>query len=318
MVLIQFDGYRDSVLFDLGYMFPLKLRDIQRIDSIFVSHTHFDHFMGFDHFLRLSMEQDRVIGLYGPKNFIAQVVSKLGGYTWNLCESIDLDFHIHEIARETVRDAVLRGRDAYALREIHERDREDVIAETELYIVKTAILNHKIPVMAYSVEERDTLKVRKDDLDKMGLKPGPWLRDLKDRFPTPADNMEEVNIEGNNYRRAVLESQLLELRKGRKISYIVDTIFCEETYRDAVDLVTGSDELYCEMAYLSPDQSKAQENYHLTAAQAAVIARDASVKRLLPIHFSKRYEKRYHELIAEARSIFPNVEKAVKYHDREV
>jgi len=318
LVLIQFDGYRDSVLFDLGYMFPLKLRDIQRIDSIFVSHTHFDHFMGFDHFLRLSMEQDRTIELYGPANFIAQVVSKLGGYTWNLCESIDLNFHVYETGRETIRDAVLRGRDAYALRDIRERERGNVIVETELYVVKAAILNHKIPVMAYSVEERDALKVRKEELDKMGLKPGPWLRDLKERFPTPADNMEEVLIEGNNYRRAILESQLLELRKGKKISYIVDTIFNEETHRDAVQLVMGSDELYCEMAYLSSDESKAQENYHLTATQAAVIARDASVERLLPLHFSKRYEKRYQELVVEARNIFPNVEKAIKYHDREI
>jgi len=318
LVLLQFDGYRDSILFDLGYMFPLKLRDIQRIDSIFVSHTHFDHFMGFDHFLRLSMEQDRTVELYGPSDFIAQVASKLGGYTWNLCESIKLDFHVFEVGKETIKDAVLMGREAYALRNIRERERSDVIAETDLYVVKTAILNHRIPVLAYSVEERNALKVRKEELDKMGLKPGPWLRDLKEQFPTPVENVEEIFIDGKSYRRAILESQLLELRKGKKISYIVDTIFCEETSRDAVQLVNGSDELYCEMAYLSLDESKALENYHLTASQAAMIARDASVKKLMPLHFSKRYEKRYQELIIEARKVFPHVEKAFRYYDREI
>jgi len=316
-VLIQFDGYRESILFDMGYMFPLKLRDIQRIDSIFVSHTHFDHFMGFDHFLRLSMEQDRTVSLYGPVNFIAQVASKLGGYTWNLCSSITFDFHVYETGESTVKDTVLRGRDAYALRDIRERERTGIVAETDLCVVRTAVLNHKIPVMAYSVEERDSLKVRKDELDRAGLRPGPWLRELKERFPTPSGSSEELCIEGRIYSRVALETALLELKKGRKISYIVDTVFNEETHRNAVQLVTGSDELYCEMAYLSEDESKAAENCHLTAAQAAVIAKDASVKKLLPLHFSKRYEKRYQELVVEARKIFPCVERAVRYHDRE-
>jgi len=69
-----FDDISDRLLFDCGYMFGLAARDIQKISSIYVSHTHFDHFMGFDHLLRMCIEQDREIEIHGPADFINQVM----------------------------------------------------------------------------------------------------------------------------------------------------------------------------------------------------------------------------------------------------
>jgi ribonuclease Z len=314
VVFVGFDGQRDALLLDCGYIFPLKLRDIQRLTSIFVSHTHFDHFMGFDQFLRVSMEQSRQVEIYGPAGFIAQVAHKLGGYSWNLCENIELDFAAREIVEGSMKEAILTGRQAYELGEIRELPiSEGIIKDHELYQVKVAILDHRIPSLAYSVQEKDMVRVRKEELKKLGVEPGPWIRDLKEGAPTPSGSDLELEVEGKTFKRAFLETHLLEEKKGRKISYIVDTIFNKKTAKAALGLIKGSDELYCEMAYLSGEKDKALQNYHLTARQAATLARDGGVKKLFPVHFSKRYDKRYQELIEEAREIFPAVERAPRY-----
>jgi ribonuclease Z len=314
VVFINFDGQRDALLLDCGYFFPLKLRDLQRIASIFVSHTHFDHFMGFDQFLRVSMEQSRQVEIYGPAGFISQVAHKLGGYSWNLCENLELDFVVREIGEGSLREAVLKGKQAYVLGEISDFPFSGgIIKDHELFQVRMAILNHRIPSLAFSVREKDTLRVKKEELEKLGIEPGPWLRELKDGAPTPPGSDREILIDGKTYRRASLEARLLEERKGKKISYIVDTILDKKTAKAAISLIEGSDELYCEMAYLSSEKEKARQNYHLTAKQAATLAHEGKVRKLYPIHFSKRYDKRYHELLEEAREIFPNVERAPRY-----
>jgi ribonuclease Z len=55
-----------SVLFDLGEIASLSPRRIQRIDQIFVSHAHIDHFVGFDHLLRSLVGRKKTVHLYGP------------------------------------------------------------------------------------------------------------------------------------------------------------------------------------------------------------------------------------------------------------
>src|SRR5947209_2902302 len=60
----------DSVLFDLGEIASLSPRKIRRVDQVFVSHAHIDHFVGFDHLLRLLVGQEKTVHLYGPAGFI--------------------------------------------------------------------------------------------------------------------------------------------------------------------------------------------------------------------------------------------------------
>ena len=62
-----------SLLFDLGEIFSLSPRKIRRIDQIFVSHAHIDHFVGFDHLLRLLVGQEKSVQLFGPSGFAERV-----------------------------------------------------------------------------------------------------------------------------------------------------------------------------------------------------------------------------------------------------
>ncbi len=311
-----FDDIPDRLLFDCGYMFGLPARDIQKISSVYVSHTHFDHFMGFDHMLRMCIEQDRQIELYGPRGFIDQVVGKLSGYSWNLCEDLGLNFKIREYSSSLIEEITLYGKNAYK----QESERtyfpfSEVITVNESYTVSTAILDHKIPSMAFSVKQNDFLKVRKDILDTLNLKPGPWLGALKKEVESGLElQNEDIEMpDGRKLSKAELAEKMFEVRNGKKVSYVVDTIFSDETVDKICRLIDASDEFYCECTFLSSDEEKAVANHHLTAKQAGTLARLGNVARLIPIHLSKRYGNRYWELIKEAGSEFGNIELPEKY-----
>ena len=90
---------RRAVLFDLGDIGALSPRDIQRLGQVFVSHTHIDHFVGFDRLLRVLVGRDQAVHLYGPEGFIERVRHKLASYSWNRVDRFqaDLVFDVTEI-----------------------------------------------------------------------------------------------------------------------------------------------------------------------------------------------------------------------------
>src|SRR3546814_16924279 len=71
-----------------------------RIRDVFVSHTHIDHFIGFDQLLRILVGRDRTLRLFGPAGFLDQVEHRLAGYSWNLVHryATDLGFVVTDIA----------------------------------------------------------------------------------------------------------------------------------------------------------------------------------------------------------------------------
>src|SRR5215472_10650908 len=83
-VLIDLKFERRAILFDVGDVSALPTRKLLRVSDIFVSHTHMDHFAGFDHLIRVCLGRDTGVRLYGPEKFIGQLEHKLAAYTWNL------------------------------------------------------------------------------------------------------------------------------------------------------------------------------------------------------------------------------------------
>ena len=73
-----------AFLFDLGDISRLSPSDIQKISDVFVTHTHIDHFIGFDILLRALLRRESPLRIFGPANIIGCVEGKLKGYTWNL------------------------------------------------------------------------------------------------------------------------------------------------------------------------------------------------------------------------------------------
>jgi ribonuclease Z len=80
-----------AFLFDMGDLAALPPRKLLRVTDVLVSHTHMDHWSGFDRFLRLSLGREGAVRLFGPPGIAAQVGHKLRAYTWNLLGGYEND-----------------------------------------------------------------------------------------------------------------------------------------------------------------------------------------------------------------------------------
>src|SRR5262249_6390129 len=172
-----------ALLFDLGDIAALPVRKILRLEQVFVSHTHIDHFVGFDRLLRLNVGREKEIALFGPAGFIDHVAHKLHGYLWNLAEgyACDLVFVVTEIdAALATRTVRFRLKSAFAAEEIGRGQLADgVVPGESTFHVSTAVLDHGAPVLGFALEEAAHVNVWKNRLDERQLPVGPWLSALK-------------------------------------------------------------------------------------------------------------------------------------------
>ncbi|RZA17899.1 MAG: hypothetical protein EOP10_21935, partial [Proteobacteria bacterium] len=106
----------EALLFDLGSIDQIQQRDLMKARHVFVSHTHMDHFMGFDRWLRVNIPHKRLLKIWGPAPFFERVQAKLRSYAWNLIEPDQLRFEVHEICDDgTVRRALLSNTRDFAI-----------------------------------------------------------------------------------------------------------------------------------------------------------------------------------------------------------
>src|SRR5215470_8802948 len=91
---VDFRDERRAILFDLGDITALRPRKLMRLSHVFVTHTHMDHFAGFDHLLRVVLGRKAGIVLYGGPGFVAQVEHKLAAYTWNVVHRYEVELVI--------------------------------------------------------------------------------------------------------------------------------------------------------------------------------------------------------------------------------
>jgi ribonuclease Z len=153
--------------------------------------------------------------------------------------------------------------------------------------IEAAFLDHGIENVGWRITEPDAVKFHKEELKKLGIE-GPDVRRL----------LEERSLETHG-RRIALE-EVSHMRKGDVFAYIVDTRPCPP----ATALAKGAKMLLCESTYLDEERDLAHEYQHMTAKQAAELARDAGVQTLILTHFSARYRDPG-ALEQEARKIFP-------------
>jgi len=309
-VYVKFKYRNEAILFDLGEIYTLAPRQILRIRHIFISHTHMDHFIGFDHLLRICLGRDMHLSLFGPPGFTKNVEGKLAAYTWNLVHNYTNDFvirvvEIHEMKRV---ETSYSCRGGFRAENRVTRKLEAPLVDESRFTVRVAFLDHKVPSLAFSMKERRQINIMKNALDEMGLAPGNWLVRLKDniRDGVRDDSPVTARLKDGSTREIPLGElkQLARTMPGQKISYIADTIYNSDNARKIVGLAQGSDILFIEAPFLEEDADIAAEKYHLTARQAGHLAREAGAKEIRIFHLSPKYKGREHLLMDEAMGAF--------------
>jgi len=316
-VYLEMKYRRRGLLFDLGDLHALPPRNILKVEHICVSHTHMDHFIGFDHLVRICLGRDRHIVLYGPPGFLKQVESRLHAYTWNLVEQYVNDFVL--IATEVDPKGRMTTR-RFSCRCAFRAEGEDEIRtfdgplfEDRYFLLQGAFLDHKIPCLAFRVEEKRRINIRREALQELGLPTGPWLNGLKDCLVNdcPPDFPVRIwwkNEEGLSMERwaplGTLVDRIVKITPGQKIAYVTDAVYSEDNAGIIVNLARDADILFIEGPFLDVEADQAAGKHHLTARQAGTLAREAGVKRMIPFHFSARYRGLEAQLIEEAETAF--------------
>jgi ribonuclease Z len=301
-VYVDFLYDRRAPLFDLGDIRALPSRKILRLTHIFISHTHIDHFIGFDHLLRLCLGREKRIHLFGPPGFTAQVEHHLASYTWNLVESYPADFTV--VAAELHPDgrsfsAEFRCRNRFRREfERTEQLHDGILLDEETFRLRTAFLDHKIISLAYALEEKSHVNIMKNRLLELGLPTGPWLAELKREIVREEADDKRFRawwssaggVVERHFALGELKNLILHIVPGQKIAYVTDAAYTPANAAKIVDLARGADYLFIEATFLDADRERAAERHHLTALQAGLLARQAGVARAIPFHFSPRYK----------------------------
>ena len=298
-----------SILLDLGDLRHVATKKLLRVERAIVTHTHMDHFIGFDHLLRLLLGRDRELTVTGPPGFLQSVQGKLGAYTWNLIGDYPVTLRVEEVSGDSVRSVLYRGTGGMRPEPLPERPFHGTIHAERLYTIHLETLDHGIPVLGAALRETEHISVNRDKLARMGLVPGAWLRELKGAARRCESQDPEIRADtpdgtGRTFRRGDLADEILLRSPGQKLAYLTDLRFTPDNVERAIRLARDVDLLVCEAAFLHEDRDLASERNHLTARQAGELARAAGAKRLAPFHLSPRYLGREREVLDEAADAF--------------
>ncbi len=269
-----------------------------RVDRVFVSHAHIDHFIGFDRLLRLLVGREKTVTLYGPAGFIEHVGHKLRAYQWNLAAGTmtDLIFVVVEVvAAHACRTARFRLKNGFAREDLDEGRLDGGVLHAEPMLrVTTAILEHRTPCLGFAIEETLHVNVWRNRLAELGLPVGPWLQSLKRAAIEQRSDDYPVVVEGPpaDPPRQLPFGELrsvLSIARGQKIGYVTDVADTPANRAAILRLVKDADILFIEAVFAAADAALAAVRAHLTTAAAGEIARQAGVGQVEPFHFSPRY-----------------------------
>jgi ribonuclease Z len=167
--------------------------------------------------------------------------------------------------------------------------KEGVFFKSKDFMLEAKELEHSCPCLGYNFIEADKRNVNVNYTKKFGLTRHPILRELQ----------EGKNITWKGQK--IMAEDATTTRKGKKISFILDTGYT----KNAIEMAENADLLICEATMLDELKEKTEQYKHLTTKQAAQIAKEAGVKKLVITHFSQRYkESDTKKLEKEAKEVF--------------
>ena len=264
-----------------GIQFQLKNFRIKfsKIDFILISHAHGDHYFGLIGLIS-------TYSLLRRKNkltvFCPRVVSEIINTQMKI-SSMFLSYELEII-------------------ELNSNDSEKIY-ESNDFSVSTIPLKHSIYCNGFHFQEKNNKRKLNIDL-AMKLN----INKIYYNKLTKGENVINENGDEINYRKVTSKGL-----KNKSYAYCSDTTY----YTSIIEKISHVDLLYHESTFLEKDREKAKLTMHSTAMDAAKIARDAQVNKLIIGHFSSRYEN-LDLFVNEVKQIFQNVELAFDGKDIDI
>ncbi len=241
------------------------------LNHVFISHLHGDHCFGLVGMISTfgMLGRTAPLHVYAPSGFGEMFASLLEFF----CNGFDYEVVFHPV------DTTKAG----------------VIYEDRSLTVTTVPLKHRVPCCGFLFREKPTLPhIRRDVIDALEI-PVSQINNIKNGMDwTAADGTVVANS------RLVTPPDPV-----RSYAYCSDTAYMPQLHKRLL----GVSLLYHESTYGKDNAANARKYFHSTAADAARVARDAGVGRLLLGHYSARYEDET-VLLNEAKAVFPDTELA--------
>jgi len=271
-------NYKDeNILVDCGEGTQIQFRKAHLnpgcVTRILITHIHGDHTFGLPGLISTLnfSEYKKELYIYGPKGIKKFLEEFLG---------------ISEVKRNF---KII----------VEEIQKPGKFFESEDFYLESERMQHGIPTNSYNFVIKDKLRINKDKISKLKVTDIESLKKLKQG--------KDITLDKKKYKN----KELTYLEKGKKISFVLDTLYNERIIpfvKDAEILITDS-------SFSSKLNNQAKEHLHLTSEQDGIIAKKAKVKTLFLTHISQRYDNNLDELIEDAKKHFEHVQVA---HDLEV
>lgn len=256
-------------LIDCGEGTQVALRKqhvhFQRINHIFISHLHGDHFFGLIGLISSMhlLGRTKELTIYGPKE-LKQIIE------------------IQLQASQTILQYPL----VFIVTQAENPSR--IYENSYLEVISFPLL-HRIPTTGFLFREKPKERhIRKDVVDLLRI---PFLQ-----LQSIRQGSDFVNENGELFKNEMITS---DADPSRTYAFCSDTAYFE----DIIPTIHGADLLYHETTFMNNKAVNAAEKFHSTTGQAALIALKAGVKKLLIGHFSARYDD-ITPLLVEAREVF--------------
>lgn len=241
---------------------------VHKIQNIFISHLHGDHYFGLPGLLQTMhlLNRQTPLRIYAH-SALKEIIKNIF-----LVSETQLSYELQFVELDTIQSKTLIHTDRSVL-------------------VYAFPLKHKIPACGFQfIEHKRTRKLNKEFLQKHKMN----VEQIR-QVLSGADYIDEYGFIHKN------EEITYQNSPARSYAYCSDTIYDS----GLVDYIKGSTLLYHEASFLDCDLELAAQKSHSTARQAALIARAADVKQLIIGHLSRRYED-YTAFLEEARAVFAN------------
>lgn len=242
-----------------------------KINAVFITHLHGDHCFGLIGLISTfgMLGRTAPLHVYAPESFGPVLQQQMDFF----CNGLEYDVVFHGIDTS-----------AYT-----------VVYDDRSVTVYSLPLDHRVACCGYLFKEKPMLPhIRRDMIDFYGI-PESQRGNIK-------NGADWITPEGKIIPNSYLT---LPADKPRAYAYCSDTKYMAGLYKQ----IEGADLLYHEATYCEEDVKRAALYYHCTAKQAATVALQANVKRLIIGHYSARYDNE-EVLLAEAKSVFPNTSLA--------